>query len=130
LSKDDLSPDVRSFIAEHVDSVVQLEVLLLVHAQHEREWSADDVSNALRINRMWAEEQLANLARRGIVVCTDKPCITYRYVSGRFDATVTKLAQAYNDRRVTIISIISSKPVDKIRTFADAFRLRKDKSDG
>jgi hypothetical protein len=29
-------------------------------------------------------------------------------------------------RRVTVINSIYSKPIDKIRTFADAFRLRKD----
>ena len=30
---------------------------------------------------------------------------------------------------MTVINLIFSKPVDKIRTFADAFRLRKDEDD-
>ena len=29
--------------------------------------------------------------------------------------------------RVTVIGMIFSKPIDKIRSFADAFRIRKDK---
>jgi len=36
---------------------------------------------------------------------------------------------SYADRRVTVIGLIFSKPVDKIRSFADAFRIRKDRSD-
>jgi hypothetical protein len=54
----------------------------------------------------------------------------------RFDPRTTELAQAieelaraYADRRVTVIGLIFAKPLDKIRSFADAFRIRKDRSD-
>ena len=43
------------------------------------------------------------------------------------DQAVVRLAKDYAERRVTVITLIFSKPVDKLRTFADAFRLRKDK---
>ena len=39
---------------------------------------------------------------------------------------VAGLAREYAARRVTVIGLIFSKPVDKIRSFADAFRLRRD----
>ncbi len=36
------------------------------------------------------------------------------------------LAEGYAERRVTVINLLFSKPVERIRTFADAVRLRKD----
>jgi hypothetical protein len=48
-------------------------------------------------------------------------------VTPALDAAVAQLAKDYAERRVSVITLIFSKPVDKLRTFADAFRLRKDK---
>ena len=38
---------VRSFILEHINSVEQLEVLLLLKNQPDREWTAEAVSQAV-----------------------------------------------------------------------------------
>jgi hypothetical protein len=43
---------------------------------------------------------------------------------------VAALAGLYATHRVSIISMIFSKPADRLRSFADAFRFRKDKNDG
>jgi hypothetical protein len=43
---------------------------------------------------------------------------------------VNDLARAYAERRVNVIALIFSKPATSLRHFADAFRLRKDRSDG
>jgi hypothetical protein len=44
----------------------------------------------------------------------------------QLDRTASDLARLYPERRFTIIEIIFSKPNDKIRSFADAFRIRRD----
>jgi predicted ArsR family transcriptional regulator len=123
---------VQAFIAEHVDSVMQLEVLLLLHGRPQTEFSAADIADQLRIDRGWVEGQLDNLCSRGLLACSDAPPRGYRYApkSPESASAVAELARAYADRRVTIISMIFSKPPSSIRTFADAFRLRKDRSDG
>jgi hypothetical protein len=46
------------------------------------------------------------------------------------DGTVGLLATAYARRHVAVISLIHSKPLEKAKSFADAFRLRKEKKDG
>ena len=46
--------------------------------------------------------------------------------SNELDELVGSLEKVYEERRVSVITLIYSKPVDKVRTFADAFRLRKD----
>jgi hypothetical protein len=130
VSESDIREDLRRFLAQHIESVVQLEVLLLLHAQPDRGLTPQQVGTELRIDAAGATEQLAKLCTAGLLSCTTDPSPIYRLqTSPAIIDTVAALAQVYNDRRVTIISLIYSKPVDKIRIFTDAFRIRKEKPD-
>jgi hypothetical protein len=42
---------------------------------------------------------------------------------------VARLADTYRERRVAVVSLIASKPIDNVRAFSDAFRLRKRKEE-
>ncbi len=140
-----LSQPVRQLIIERVDSVVQLEVLLLLVNHPEDRWTAAAVSQQLRIDANWAAGELATLAARGLAApVTDisapadgaagvaAGAAAYRFAPAtpELGRAVAELSQAYADRRVTVVTFIFSKPLDKIQTFADAFRLRKGKGDG
>ena len=130
MNEADIREDVRRFLAQHIESVVQLEVLLLLHAHADRDFSPPQVGTELRIDAAGAAEQLAKLCNTGLLSCTNNPSPVYRFQAPPATAdTVAALAKAYNDRRVTIISLIYSKPADKIRIFTDAFRIRKEKPD-
>ena len=111
---------------------MQLEVLLLLAGQPGRAWSAPDLAQQLRIDAAWVEGELRGMAGRGLAAVSEgPPPAQFRYEprSPEQAAAVAELAQAYADRRVTVIGLIYSKPVDKLRSFADAFRIRKDRSD-
>lgn len=127
-----LPREVTGFIADHIGSVVELEVLLLLHAQPARQWSAADIGRELRIDPAWVSAHLKEMSARGLLSRSDEPEPIYAYRPGtaELDAAVNGLASAYADRRVTVITLIFSKPPDKIRSFADAFRLRKERTDG
>ncbi len=127
-----IPPRVQRFIATHIDSIEKLEVLLLLRAQAGREWSARDVSVELRITETSAAMRLADLAARRLVVEKGGPPPLYRYSPGSPDdeKDITELQATYSTRRVSVISFIFSKPLDKVRGFADAFRLKRDKDDG
>jgi hypothetical protein len=131
LRSNDLPEDVRRFIADHIESVEQLEILLLLHQHGGRVWTAESVARELRIAPISAGERLDDLARASILSRTQGNPAEYRYApaSPKLDEAVAGLATAYSERRVTVINLIFSKPVDKIRTFADAFRLRRDDDD-
>jgi len=131
VSQDEIPDNLRTLINEQLDSVVQVEVLLLLHGQPAREFDAAAVARELRIEATGAEVQLAHLRAGGMLEST--PAGGYRYAAraAAVCAAVGELARAYVDRRVTVISLIYSKPrADQVRTFADAFRLRKDKGNG
>jgi hypothetical protein len=119
-------------LADHIESVVQVEILLLLHADPGRAFTPQDVARELRIDAGYAQSELANLTVRGMLRTTDMAAGAYRYapLTAQVDAAVRGLATAYADRRVTVIGLVYSKPPDQIRSFADAFRLRKEKGDG
>jgi hypothetical protein len=128
----DLSEDVKKFITEHINSLEQLEVLLLLHRHPEKAWTAHDVSQELRLSPTSVAMRLANLEKRGLLAVSESSDPLYRYQPQKpdFEPAVDNLAQAYPDYRFTIINPIFSKPLDKIKTFADAFKFREDKDNG
>ena len=123
---------MRQFITEHIDSVMQLEILLLLAAQPAKVWTPTELAQELRIDPAWVDAQLQTMGGRGVIAVTEESPVGFRYEprTPALAETVRELAQAYADRRVTVIGLIFSKPIDKIRSFADAFRIRKDRSDG
>ena len=122
----------KTFIDTSIDSVVQLEILLLLYREPEREWSTLEVAQRLRVDRAWIVDELAHLCARCLLIHRPGDVPVYRFAAGNPDLRreVQNLAQIYADRRVTIVTLIASKPVDKIRVFTDAFKLRQEGEDG
>lgn len=123
----ELTDPIRRFIAENIASVAQLEVLLLLRANPERTWTAEDVARSLYTGEPLIAAQLADWATRGLLISPDGKPESYRYAPAtpELGELVSGLAEAYRVRRVSVITTIYTQPVDKVRTFADAFRLRK-----
>jgi hypothetical protein len=133
LAQEEIPPNVRAFLNDHVESVVQVEVLLLLYAEPARAFAPADVVSALRIEPAWAEAQLSNLVARGMLAEAGGAAAgSYRWAprTSEIEAAVAGLARAYADRRVTVIGLIYAKPADPLRSFADAFRIRRDKDHG
>jgi hypothetical protein len=132
LERDGLPEDVCALL-ERIASISELETLLLLHRTAPAEWSAERVASELRIERSGAQQQLAALAARELLALRQAQGVDhYRYAPGSegLDRTVDGLASCYEKRRVSVVHRLYSKPNDSIRVFADAFRVRKDGSDG
>ncbi len=120
---DSLPNDVKEFISEHIHSLAQLETLLTLRRQPEKLWTVDEVTNYLYLERQMVNDLLVDIVRRGFA---EQECGNFRYrtandiVAGLID----RLAQLYQERRVAVTTEIFAKPVDSVRAFADAFRLR------
>lgn len=120
--------EVKQLIYRHISSVMQLEVLLYLLNHAQQAWSIASLAREFRVDPGWVEVELDDLCRGGLLLCAgDAAARTYRYVAStpEIDHAVQGLAKAYADRRVTVTSLIYAKPVDNIRVFADAFKLKK-----
>jgi hypothetical protein len=124
----DLPDDLRRFIAEHLGSIVQLELLLLLAGDSARTWSAEEAAKALYVSPEAAHGFLEVMRSQGL--CQQDPAgsARYRFAPSRpdYEQLTRDLAAVYKERRLTIINLIYASPVQKFQSFADAFRLRKD----
>lgn len=124
-----ISDALRGFIREHIQSVEQMEVLLLLYTTTPKEWSAVRVARELRIDPMSASRRLADYAERGLISArAGDEALLYWYEGGSSstnDRAIAELERANRERRTTLIGVIFSNPSDDVRAFADAFRLRR-----
>lgn len=124
----DLLPlNVRHFIAQQIESVAQLETLLLLRRESQRLWNAGELSQRLYLSEKMCQVMLNDLERRKFLTrTTDGDSVRYECPDLAADAIIALLEELYRERRVAVISEIHSTPISKVQTFADAFRLRKD----
>jgi hypothetical protein len=126
-------PDsVRRFLAAYVPSIAQLEVLILLRAKADREWSAPEVSGELRSSVMSVQDRLGDLASRGLLVVREADSLLlYRYAPATEDARrqIDKLASAYKERRLAVINLIYAKPESDVASFSEAFKISKKRGD-
>jgi len=127
LSEAEIPTNVRRFLHDQIESVVQVEVLLLMQAEPTRAFGSTDLVQALRVEPAWAAAQLSDLCGRGILAEAGPGSYRYAPRAAEVADAVTGLARAYADRRVTVIGLIYAKPSEPLRSFADAFRLRRDR---
>lgn len=113
---------------ECIDSVEQLEVLLLLHGSPSVVWSPEAVAKTLYSNPDSIARRLAGLHARGLLAIAEVSSYRYQPRTAELADTVSLLADTYRQRRVAVITVIASKPMENVRAFSDAFRLRnKDK---
>jgi hypothetical protein len=115
---------VRRFIASHIVSVAQLEVLLLLRAAGDKEWTVGEVARALVTQPEAAAGWLEDLRERGLA---GHEGAGYRYAPAdrELERTVDALAESYANYRVAVISLIFARPSEGVTRLADAFRIRR-----
>lgn len=124
MTNDVISDDLRDFILRHIDSVVQLEALLLLRNNPGQEWDVSRTAKRIYAPETDVAEALTQLCAHGLLDCTEA---IYRYanVSPQNQAMIDRLAESYSRHLIPVTNIIHSKP-RRIRAFADAFKFRKD----
>jgi hypothetical protein len=133
------------FIAAHINSIEELEVLILLRATEQREWSAAQVSRELGASEPWIQERLADLASRGFLVVREADAaLLYRYAPEAQEtrARVEELAVTYKQRRLSVINLVYARPESvrsenvrpesarsesDVASFANAFRITRKK---
>jgi hypothetical protein len=124
-----LPENVHRFLYQNIDSVEQLEVLLLLWRTPERGWTSDEVATAVYSHPTSVVRRLAMLLGQGLLREREPGCYQYAPRTADLHETVTRLDHMYRERRVAVITLIASKPIENVRAFSDAFRIRRKKED-
>lgn len=125
MAKQHISEGLKTFIKERIQTVLRLEVLLLLHQQQSRSFTAAEVANELGFEKESANDQLTALEAIGVVVQIkiDKPKYRYHPINATLGSMVEQLSVSYSKQRVPILSVILADHPDRIRLFAEAFRI-------
>lgn len=125
---DDLIPDdVKAFLLRLIDSIAQLEALLLLRVNPDLDWSAETLAKRLYITEQETAELLVRLCADGFLAAKDQTLVYQYHCRGSEQASmVDRVADLYSHYLIPITHLIHAKPRTRVQEFADAFRLRKD----
>jgi hypothetical protein len=121
--------DVSRFIIQHIDSIAQIEGLLMFCAHPQKVWSAETLARELFIGESQAAALLAQLAEQGFIASEQSAVPShyqYQPKSPEWKDMVERIAILYRQSLIPITNLIHSKSKLRIQEFADAFKLRKD----
>ena len=115
--------DVRVFISKNIDSIAQLEGLLLLRANPEALYNVAAITE-----RLYTSDTLLNdLYERGLIGQNESSEYFYQPQSPELAAMVEKLSDIYSRYLLAVTHFIHSKSKSRVQEFANAFRIRKDK---
>jgi hypothetical protein len=119
---------VLRFLEENIDTVPQLETLLMMHAEQDRSWLVADVAARNYTNEQRATDTLNALQRRGLVTSQESPPrFRFNPPSDEVRALVGELSLCYQRKLSLITERIHAKPSASVKEFARAFDLKKDR---
>lgn len=125
---DELIPaEVERFILKNIDSIAQLEALLIM-AGHAREWwTVEAVTRRIYISEADTAAVLARLQNARLIVADENTPRRYRFQpeSEELAGLVSQTAAIYARHLVPVTNLIHSKATTRVQQFADAFKLRK-----
>jgi hypothetical protein len=112
------------FVEHHINSVDQLEVLLLLFRSPDTYWGADAVAHQLGLSAEMAGRRLRELSTSKLAV-EGKTGNVYRINDADKEqmANVTELARLYQEQRLSVVNWIYESNLTRLRSFADAFKI-------
>jgi hypothetical protein len=118
---------LRNFIRDCVPNVDAAELLLLLARSSERDFGLTELAQRLRpaeVPEPTLKKYLSDFIDCGLVAQSDAG---YRFsgASPELSGVVDALARLYNERPVTLVRMIYSLREERLRAFADAFKLKR-----
>jgi DNA-binding IclR family transcriptional regulator len=121
---DSIPDELRSFIHKHIDSVAELEALLLLRRECGDPWDPAGLGQRLYIPEAAASEILVKLSADGLIAHdpTGYRCCPDPELAALLDS----VEKTYREQLIPMTHLIHSK-LGRIREFANAFKFRKDR---
>ena len=129
MSESAFSKELDRFIAEEIQTLEQLEILLLLSGNPHKWWSAKGVYDVVKSSLPSVEARLNVMTERGLLRKEVETETRYQFAptDEAIWGLVSELREAYKERSVKVVqAIYSAKAPDGIQEFARAFRVRKE----
>lgn len=126
MSTEALPEAVRNLIARLIKSASHIDALMCLRQDPDREWTAQELARELRTNASMVETQMRELGPLVATIGGMPARFRYNKESKESDDNVLALIDHYRTHSRSVLDAIYSNPIDTIRSFADAFKIKKD----
>lgn len=126
---DPLPEEVKRFLETNIDSVDQLEILRVLGEDPQKEWRAIDLAGEVQTAPQTIGSHLSALNARGLLSLQTRGSELFcRFGPNNAELAerAARLLQAYRERPVTMIKLVYAAARDSLKTFAEAFRIKKE----
>lgn len=116
-----------AFLHACIDSVEQVEVLLLLHNHPEKSWTVREITAELRSTENSISKRLADLYSRKVLVADPKQPERHRYspASEELRDVIRRLSEENAIRPYRVIDAIYSKPPKDLLAFSESFKMSR-----
>ena len=127
MAKPEISPAVLQFVLKRIDTVTELETLLIMCADEARVWSVDDIASRIYVPTPSAAAVLHGISVKGLISADDSGR-GYRFSPANDEVrqVVQQTAAEYRTSLIPISTLIHKKASGPVQEFARAFSLKKD----
>ena len=121
-----VEPGLAAFIEAAIPSVWALEALIVLKRDPEIAWATDNLVAEMRASTTLVTDCVRVLHRAGLVI-EQSGSVRYAPASPALAALADALQDAYRQRPVAIVNMITARRSDPLKGFADSFRLGRRK---
>jgi hypothetical protein len=118
--------EVMELARDAFGSVWALELLIILHRNPARAWLSQELINELRSSSVIVGESVARLGSSGLVSVAPDGAVSYAPANENLGAIVHMLIEEYRARPAAVRRLIVQGSDDKLRSFANAFRLKSE----
>jgi len=119
---------IDRFLVDQIDTVPQLEALLLVWNRRPKKWYCSEIAKALYISQELARDVIRHLVQHGLLERAEDGVDSFELRSGsdEMDRLLAGLDAMYRRELVRVSNLIHEKASRAVRDFASAFRFKKE----
>jgi hypothetical protein len=121
--------EVYRFILNQIDSVPQMEALLLVWESRPKKWAESEIAERLYVGTDAVRNIMQELVRRRMLAADAQSARQYFYESKSedLDGLIEAVAATYRQDLVRVSTFIHTKTSSAVRDFAKAFKFTKER---
>lgn len=121
-----VSEQLKKFLEQRLSTLQHIEVVLLLRGDPARSWTAPEVAATLGSAPETAAMRLFLLASGGLIAFEPNSIPRYRYANtdAATDSMLQELTEVFTANPEAVAAAVEA-PRDPIRSFADAFKLKK-----
>ena len=127
MTRAEIPTAVLEFVVKRINTVSELEALLIMSAAESRLWSVDDIAARIYVAKPRAAAVLHALQQNRLIIADDAGTL-FRFspASEEERQTILQTAIAYRVHLIPIATLIHRKAPGPVQEFARAFSLKKD----